>query len=291
MTIKSQYSENDVPAVYGKDITFLQLPFPNLRLSWNNGNAHAERTSGAKHFGGWARGSTNILEDIQSLSLDAPAGLVESEWVSQDGKTYSAYAARNVYAAPIAAKDDWWEEFDPRRSKNVKRHRLDFLVLLGVYNQTSKVIEAYAPTVLSATGFAASAILKAFRAFEKDTKPARDIHAPGVPAMFFYVPVGTFGDKRITEPAGESTYVPCQYMHSTNGEWSESNLLLLYVGDEAASYMLELRNNAEAWLQDTRAHRAKEFTETTTVPAGSWSTDDINTVLAASDNPFEQALT
>ena len=79
-------------------------------------------------------------------------------------------------------------------------------------------------------------------------------------------------------------------MRSTNGEWSESNLLLLYVGDEAASYMLELRNNAEAWLQDTRAHRAKEFTEEA-VPAGSWSTDKINDVLAASDNPFDQALT
>ncbi len=283
MPIKSNYTDQDVPAVYGKDITFLQLPFANLRLSWHNGNPHADKAGGAKHFGGWMRGSDDVSDDLHSLKMDAPAGLLLSEWVSDKGSTYQAFGTRNVYAAPIAARDDWWEEFDAKRNKNVKRHRLDFLVMLGVYNQAAKVIEPYAPTTLSATGFAASAILKAFRAFEKDTAEARNVHAPGVPVMFFYAPVGTFGDKRIVEPAGqESSYVPCQYMR--RDEWSEANLALLYVGDDTASQMLVWRHSVEEWLKDTHANRAKEYTE-----APVTTIEDVNFALAEGDqqqDPF-----
>lgn len=266
MPIKSQYTDRDIATPIQSQADFVQLPFPYLRLYWHNGSPQADKAGNAKYYGGFQIGSDKAREDMSALGVtNLPSPFVESTFVASDGKEYDAFSARAIYAAPIKAKDDWYEEFDQKRGKTVKRHRLDFLVYLGSLTEKgkSKTIEPWGVAVISATGFAASAILRGFKEFIKDTQKIRDEFAPGVPPNFFYCPIGTFGDKRITEAAGESTYVPAQVKQY---EWTEGLLASIFVGDEAATKMIELQQLCEEWYNDTHANRAKNFVEQPIMP-------------------------
>lgn len=256
MTIKSQFTKSDVKPVFTGNADFVQLPFPTLRIAWVNGNPQAERTS-AKYFGGWQCGFERAAEDLNTLGLQSlPAYFSEvTTWINDKGKEYQAFSSRFVLAAPILAKDDWWEEFDNKRNINVKRHRLDMLVYLATMNEKKNLLP-YSPAVLSATGFAASAIKKAFLAWPKDNADKFNQFAPDVPSMFFYVNVGTFGDTRITEPAGDSVYVPCQY---SKKEVTEQLLEALHVGVEVEAQIVSYQAQAASWFGDTHANRNKTY--------------------------------
>ena len=248
--ITSNYKRGDVPKTYQNQNEYVQLPFANLRLSWHNGNPAVAATEGVKHYGGWQSGSERFLEDLQALAIDAIPGIVENTWIDRDGEFYQAFGTRSIYAAPILARDDWWDEYDQKRSKNVKRHRVDFLVMLALYIKEKKILTPLCPAVLSASGYAASAILTAFKDFAKDTAEARKTFAPDIPEMLFYTPIGTFGNERIIKPAGDSSYVPCQFNKQS---WDEKWLNFLFVGDEIAQYMIELSTQAAEWMADTHA--------------------------------------
>lgn len=282
MTIKSQFTKRDVQPVFTGNADFVQLPFPYLRLNWNNGNPQADKAGGAKHFGGWQTGLEYATEDCNLLGLSyLPYGFTDAVvWINDKGKEYQAYSARTILAAPILAKDDWWEEWDNKRGKSAKRHRLDFLVFLATLDENRK-IQPYAPAVLSATGFAASAIGRAFRDWVKNNAEPLNAFAPDVPTQFFYVNVGTFGDKRVTEPAGDSVYVLCQ---CSRKEITEAVLNELYVGEMVAAQIVSLQAQAQDWLKDTHANRNKNFTEKS--ESGSSNQNASSDQSAFVQNPF-----
>lgn len=244
--------------VFTSDFQYVQLPFPYLRLSWHNGNPHASKVEGAKYYGGWQIGEDRVSEDLATFGFDSlPSYFTPStEWVADNGKAYWARSARYIYAAPIFAKDDWWEEFSPQGTK-VKRHRLDMLVYLASINNA--VWEPWGPAVLSASGYAASAIAKSFKDFAKDTSEIRRQFAPGVDDMFFYACLGTFGPDRVNKPAGDSAYVPCQFNKPKDG-WNEQHLTNCFVGEGIAAVMVDLQVQADAWAADTRDGRQKAGT-------------------------------
>lgn len=264
MAIQSNYKRGDVPQTYQNQNEYVQLPFSVLRLSWHNGNAAVGQAEGVKYYGGWQSGSERFLEDLQALAIDVIPGIIESTWIDRDGDNYQAFGTRSIYAAPILARDDWWEEYDQKRGKNVKRHRVDFLVMMALYVKEKKILTPLCPAVLSASGFAASAIVAAFKEFVKDTAEARRQFAPDVPESLFYVPIGTFGEKRISKPAGDSSYVPCQVHKQT---WDEKWMTFLFVGDEVAARIIAYSQAAAEWMADTHAKRGNAATGQTS-PSG-----------------------
>lgn len=238
--------------VYQDSFNFVDLPFAYLRLSWNNGNGHASKNEGAKYFGGFQRGEDDIQADMLKMERDdlPPYFTSPVEWLSDNGKTYMARSSRFVYAAPVICKDDWWLE----RGQTKKSHRLDFLVYLASVEK--EVLIPWGPAVISAHGFSASAIVKAFQGWGKDTKPIRHEFAGDLDAMFFYNCVGTFGPTRTQEKAGESVYVPCQFNKPQN--WTEALLEHLFVGPDVQAIVVDLQIQAAEWAADTKANRQKD---------------------------------
>lgn len=241
--------------VFTSDFTYVQLPFPFLRLNWHSGNPHASKVEGAKYFGGWQVGEDRVSEDLASLGFDSLPNYFSdvTDWVADNGKIYAARSSRYIYAAPVYARDDWYMDKD-QQGVEKKRHRLDMLVYLAGADKTT--VTPWGPAVLSSTGFAASAIAKSFKDCAKDMSDIRRQFAPGIDESFFYACVGTFGPTRINKPAGDSAYVPCQFNKPENG-WTEQLLTNFFVGEGIAAVICDLQAQAEAWLADTRANRQK----------------------------------
>jgi hypothetical protein len=238
---------------YRNGIDYVDLPFAYLRMGWNNGNPHASKADGVKYYGGFERGMEDITPDLEAMNLtDVPSYFSQPiEFINDEGKAYLARASRYLYAAPIMAKDDWWEEKDTRTREMKKRHRLDFLVYLASIQKD--VLIPWGPAVISKQGYAATAIIRAFKGWQKDTADIRRVAAPRIDASCFFACVGTFGPDRIQDKAGESIYVPCQFNHPE--KWTEEQLERLFVGESVAAIIIDLQGQAEEWMNDTHANR------------------------------------
>lgn len=266
MPIQSKYTNNDVADPTAGENQYTTLPFPFLRLNWFNGVPQNKAFKDTRHFGGWFSGSDKVAEDLTSLALDRlPAQFGnEQEFVARDGKSFNAYEARFTYAAPIVLKDDWYSELNDQHVMT-KRHRIDLLAVLGTHSKGQPILP-WGVAVLSAKGFAATAIVQAMRAFTKMTADIRRVTAKDVPTMFFYVPIGTFGDKLITAPAGNSIYTPAQIMPV---EWDEGAVEAVYIAQEDwQDAMVGMQNDAKPWVKDTRASREKNAVNTEDVGSG-----------------------
>lgn len=255
--LTSKFSAKDVKSPVEGEDSFVKLPFPYLRLFWYNGVAQQKIAGDVRYFGGLYAGTDNVAEDLAALSLDTlPLQFGDvKEFIARDSSSFDAYEARMVYAAPIRTKDDWYEEYDEKKNKMAKRHRVDILALLGS-QEDDGTISPWGLAVISAKGFMATALLDAFKNFQKKTATVRGQIAPDVPSMFFYVPFGTFGDKLIVAPAGESTYTPAQ-LAPLNYE-DEDVIEGLYIADEAwQDALVSYQAEAEEWVNDTRSNRTK----------------------------------
>jgi len=261
MTLQSKYTNKDVKNPTQGENSFVTLPFPALRLNWYNGVAQMKASKDVRYFGGWFAGSDKVSEDLVAMGVDTlPAQFAEEkEFISRGNETFNAYEARYLYIAPVCTKDDWYSEFDEKKGGMSKRHRVDMLALLGTHVK-GKTIEPWGMAVLSSKGFAATAFVQAMRGFATVTADVRRNLAPDVPTMFFYAPVGTFGDKLVTAPAGESTYTPAQLM---SVDWTDKSIEALYVSDgDWQDSLVASQGEASEWLKDTRGSREKTATGT-----------------------------
>ena len=275
MSIKSKYTSKDVSDPTAGENQYVTLPFPALRLNWFNGVPQNKAFKDTRHFGGWFAGSDKVAEDLPAMGVDAlPAQFGQGEeFVARAGESFNAYEARFLYVAPICLKDDWYSELNDQ-GVMAKRHRIDLLSLLGTHVKGQPIMP-WGAAVLSAKGFAATAVVQAMRAFVKVTADVRRVTAKDVPTMFFYVPIGTFGDKLITAPAGNSIYTPAQIMPV---EWDEAALEALYVDDEAwQDALVNMQADAKSWLADTRGKREKTAV----------NTEDVGGVVPEGDYPDE----
>ncbi len=250
--ITSQFKTNDFGNALAGENDRVMLPFGTLRLPWHNGNPQAEK-SGAKYFGGWFSSDDNpdFLSDLAIVNQDAaPQGFTGPEiWTARDGKEYTAYSARRVFAAPIATRVKWMTN----KETGKKNSSTSLLVYLADWDVEKKCLIPYAPAVLSAKGFAGNFILDAFKKWQADTARIRLEIARGVPSNLFYVPVGTFGKERITKMVGsgnsQSPVVPVQVGNPPQG-WDNAEVEKHFVGDDIAAIMKSLKEQAAEWLSD-----------------------------------------
>ena len=251
MSITTSLNQKDFGNPLAGQSDRIQLPFPNLRLYWHNGNPQAEK-QGAKHFGGWFAGMDDFIADLQTMGAkpEEATGFIGPEvWVSREGKEYSVYSARAVYAAPIATRVSWY----PDKPGGSAKGHVNILVYLAVRN-TEKKLVPFAPAVLGGKSYSGKAIQDAFKLWVSETQQLRAASAPGVPVSMFYVPVGTFGTTRYQEMRGgnsaQSPIVPCQYGKPSSGAWDESTLAAHFVGDNIGGEMMNLLKQAQEWLND-----------------------------------------
>ena len=253
MPIQSNYTNKDMGNPLTAPGDRVELPFEHLRLYWHNGYPQAQK-EGAQYFGGWFAGADDFIDDMAALNKSAaPYGFSgPDQWTSRDGNEYSTYSARAVYAAPIATRLNWLKRDDGGSTSH-----LGMLVYIAtVEKQNDKnVLVPYAPGVLYAKSYAAKFIQDAFKQWVSDTVQLRAEAAPGVPVAMFYIPVGTFGKSRIVEDVGKSKtspVVPCAY--GKEGQWDTGTLEIHFVGDDIGAKIVELRRQAEEWLQDKPAN-------------------------------------
>jgi hypothetical protein len=277
-------------SIFTKGNDFIVLPFPYLRLSWNNGNAHAagvKLAGSAQYFGGFQRGSKDIAEDLQNMSKTTlPAYFQEEEWVNDKGETYMAWGSRTIWAAPILAKVDWYEEPDKYTSEIRTKHRLDFLIYLA--DRETKSLTPWGPAVISSYGNAASAIEKAFKGFAQESLDARQKYADGIDTLFFYHLYGTFGNTRVTKKVSDSAAItPCFFDKSTEG-WTENMLVNRFIGDDVATILIALQEAAKTWFEDTKENRQKKSgpTPAAAVPFREMPPDDFMEATPDEELPF-----
>jgi hypothetical protein len=264
-------------SVFKKSFEYVNLPFPFLRLSWNNGNSHATSVKGAgsaQYFGGFQRGSKDIQEDLATMKKTTlPIYFKEEEWVNTKDEAYMAWGSRSVWAAPILARVDWYEGRDKYTSEIRLKHRLDFLVYLA--DRDKNTLIPWGPAVITAYGFAATSIEKAFKGFAQETLDVRKRFAGGIDAMFFYHLYGTFGNQRNAQKAGDTAaVVPCVYDKPAD-EWSERMLENRFVGDDIGQVLVDLQKQAKEWFEDTNENRQKKngAPKATNIPFGQLTPD------------------
>jgi hypothetical protein len=248
--ITSQFKANDFGNTLQGADDRVKLPFGTLNLSWHNGFAQTDAANGAKRYGGWysSDDKLNFVDDLASINQSvAPTGFVGPEkWTNDKSQQYTAYSCRRIFAAPVATRVRW-ETKEGKSSSTTS-----VLVYLGNWDSEKKVIQAYAPAVLTAKGWAGNFIVDAFKKWQNETADIRADIAPGIPANMFYVPIGTFGKERVTKEVGsgkKSPIVVCQIGTPGDG-WTAAEMERYFVGDDVGAVMKSLKDQAAEWLAD-----------------------------------------
>ena len=223
----------------------VKLPFDHVWFWWSNGSPESDPDKGARYFGGWASDAEKFIPAMSALNQDEPpiGAKGPQTWRNREGNEFEVFAARAVYAAPIATR----YYFD---EKGGHIAILAYLATRVKKGDKSELVP-YGPAVLTANGYAASKVRDAFKKWQSNTAKARAAFAPGVPANLFYYCIGTFGDKReqemVGKPGRQSPIVPARVQEIA---WDEAALNAYFVGDTVAAIMLSLKTLAEEWLKD-----------------------------------------
>lgn len=225
-------------------------PFKYIEFNWHNGFAVAEKTAGAKHFGGWQISEENAINALANFGKVYPYFGESSMWAKGKGDgEYPARSSRFVTCAPIATRSKWYEGRDGNRGST----KYQFLVYLAEINK-EHVITPYAPALINGGSYYSGlAISEAFQAGGNFINSNRSDDINGIPAWAFWGYYGTFGDKRLTREVGKTeknTIAPCQFNAS-----KPENLKHLYVGNDIAREIMSLRKQAQAWLDDAKSKK------------------------------------
>jgi hypothetical protein len=272
--LQSKYAGSEAVNPFGQAEN--RLPFPALRLSWHNGYPQAEKTTGAKYFGGWFADAGNFIADCSEIGdIPSLSGFVgPQEWTNQDGtKTYSVYASRAIMAAPINTIVKWFKADDGKQSSTT--YMLVFLAYIDKQNNKN-VLLPWGPALLGGSGFKGVYMQKAFQEYARLSTQSRLINAPGVPVNQFYYRIGTFGETRITQEVGKvkkNFVVPAQVDPSL--DWSEKMLINYFVDDATYGKMIDLRTKSADWFTHKDGKKDEQIqSSTNTVPPEPEFNDD-----------------
>lgn len=246
---------------------YVTLPFPFLRLSWVNGYAGRDPKT-VEGMGGFQAGVAEFESDVAALGDYAPSYFKgPSTWQDAKGqKTYDVYHSRAIYAAPIGSRVRW-SKFE-KNGKMVNASKTEILVYLADID-AEKHLVPYGPAVISAKSYEGNFLLDAFKAWVADSAEIRKTEAPGVPSAFFYVPIGTFGDKRLTKLVGKVEKSPVVPAQVGKIAWTPENLGAYHVGAEVEALMVSLHEQAGEWLTEKADNKA----ETTPKPVDNSAND------------------
>lgn len=226
------------------------LPFAAPIMFWRNGDkafAGAKDVQDARRFGGWAIQPSEIDTMKESLPPELPADWLAMEFMGEK-ETYSNFITRRAYVAVIARRHAWF--VNDGKSKSVTQ----YLGYLG--ERTENTINPWGPVILQAKSLGGVDLDKAVTQFKKLTAQFRE----GVKEQFFYAPLGTFGDApefqthKSKDGNSQSAVTPVRVYQPPNG-YGKKLVDILFVGRETAAEIVELRKQAQEWLDDWNNRR------------------------------------
>jgi hypothetical protein len=231
----------------------VELPFPVIYLWALSGQASYKAQGNALYYGGFACKADAMAEINEQQTLDIPEGWKQVTIGSRDGQEFEAFVTRSVLVAPFSKRISWL--LDGQRSPEYvdggRRHIqvLAYLAEKKGTNGDSQYIP-WGPVVLTAKGYQAKHLTDALQRWEKASSYIRRKVAPGIPAWCFYLALGTFGKERLAvnvgKPGAQSPITPITSYIPDNLD--EKQLAKLFVGNDVASIMADLQDNAQEWL-------------------------------------------
>jgi hypothetical protein len=263
--ITSKYKANDLgnPFQTGGEIS---LPFPKVSVFWHNGKPDADKTRGVYHYGGFFSGAEDITNELADFNIKPEAiGWKGDTWTDKDGKEYAVYSSRQIFVAPVANRKVWRKYV----FEGVEKNKSTYSLLGFMAYPTAEKLCFLGPVIISASSYSGAMLEDAVKKWPSITAEARAKAAPNVPAWQFYIPIGTFGDKRVAVKVGNgpktSMIVPAQIFVPDKG-WTPEKIEKYFVPDEVVDQMIDTKKAADEWLnwkpdesktqQDSRADDA-----------------------------------
>jgi hypothetical protein len=229
----------------------ISLDLPHLQLYWHNGKSEAGTDKGVYHFGGWFCGADEILAAIENFApvkLDTIGFKGPDTWHGRKESEYQSYHIRSIYVAPIAPREVWRQVVN---DKGEKKWRSTYSMLGFMAYLSEKKFKFLGPVVISGSSYSGEAVKNAIMSFPALTAEARRVAAPTVPAWQWYIPIGTFGPKRISRIVGKgnssSPIVPAQ-IYNPDGGWKPETIEHYFVSDDVADQMKATKDAAQEWL-------------------------------------------
>lgn len=230
-----------------------ELPFPVVYVWALNGQPSLKSQGGALYYGGWASKAEELEATAEQQSLSVPRDWKKVTIASRDGDEFTAYTTRHLLVAPIGKRESWLN--DGKRSATYQEGSRRHLQVLAYMAEPqgengNRQYIPWGPVVLTAKGYQARNLLDAFVHWEKFTAPIRRKVAPGVPAWCFYLALGTFEKERqslnVGKPGAQSPITPLSvYLPD---RMTEETITNLFVGNEVATIMADLQEQAQDWL-------------------------------------------
>jgi len=233
----------------------VELPFPVVYLWAMNGQTAYKQQGGAPYFGGWACKAEQMDDMLTKTGLNLPAKWVKSTNAARDGSEFEIYSSRDVIVAPITKRISWVRDENGRSVRHphyIEGGRQHVQVLAYLAEQMeNKEFHPWGTVVLTAKGFQAINLDKAFKDWKKVTAQLRAKIAPGIPAWCFYLAVGTFGKERVQESVGKAAKSPITplTLYAPDG-MREGHLERLFVGEGVAAIMATRKDEAAEWLNE-----------------------------------------
>jgi hypothetical protein len=233
----------------------IELPFPVPYIWVINGDLKLKELGGPQAFGGWQVEAEKMLEaGLPYGQTEPPSGYVRKNVLDGKGKQVDSFLTRSVIVAPIDFRKSWFMKTPgglvQRSADYFEGSRQHAQALVYLAGKKEGVFQPWGPAVLSAKGWQVKNLLKAFESWNKATTTPRQKVAPGVPAWFFYLAIGTFGAEVNTVMVGKgsdtspitpiSAYIPEKI--------TEEQVESLFVGQEVADDMAMLKRDAQEWL-------------------------------------------
>jgi hypothetical protein len=232
----------------------IELPFPVPYIWIINGDPKLKELGGPQAFGGWQVEAEKMLEAGMTYSSnEPPAGFIRKDVTSTDGKVTDSFLTRSVIVAPIDFRKSWFMKTPgglvQRSADYFEGSRQHAQALVYLAGKKDGVFQPWGPAVLSAKGWQVKNLLKAFESWNKATATARQKVAPGVPAWFFYLAIGTFGTEVNTVMVGGNAKSPITPIGAyIPDKVTEAQIESLFVGQEVANEMVLLKKDAQEWL-------------------------------------------
>lgn len=220
-----------------------KLPFDALNVWWVNGSAAHKAAGGPRYFGGWEVSAEQVAESTWGL----PKSWEQYEAVGKDGSPYPAYGSRVLTLALIAKR----EKFTNYDDKNDVK--LTFGQGYSSHTQTlgamffDKALTDFIPVVVTTKGVNAGKMNKAIKTWKEALGKANSAWR-NYSLMAFALTFGTKGTEREQVSVGKgdkkSWIVPIQPLIF--------NIETRLIGRATVEAMLNLRMQAEPWLDDWR---------------------------------------
>lgn len=227
----------------------VKLPFSAAMFWVMNGDARLAQQGGVPYFGGWAADRAEFEAHAKSQGFNIPEALKLMQFTGEDN-TYEAYTTRSLAFAAVALR---------RRnsSQDPSKFRSHVQILgLGMLVTANKERVDLGPVVLTAKGYQASNITKAFSQWERASADARREHAKNLDAKFFYNLIGTFGAQPVFASVGKAQQSKITPVTANIPEqFTADQLRGRYVGKDNASRMAEMKAQCADWVADWKSDK------------------------------------